>query len=147
MFLDFGRLHVDLELLDIESDLAPLGLDEDIIRFISAKKNEPEWMLDWRLKAYRHWLTMTPPKWAAVQFPAIDFQDIVYYSAPKSKKDGPKSLDEVDPELLAVYEKLGIPLKEQAVLVSGESSPLLWVLLFLSFTRIKTVFLLRMQRC
>ncbi|MBP7599232.1 MAG: Fe-S cluster assembly protein SufB, partial [Pseudoxanthomonas sp.] len=98
----------------LETDTVPKGLSEDVIRLISARKGEPEWLLDWRLQAYRHWLTMTPPKWAAVQFPAIDFQDIVYYSAPKSKKDGPKSLDEVDPELLRTFEKLGVPLHERA---------------------------------
>ncbi len=98
---------------DIEADTAPKGLNEDIIRFISAKKNEPEWLLDWRLKAYRHWLKMPEPEWAMVDFPPIDYQDAYYYSAPKSDTDGPKSLDEVDPELLRTYEKLGIPLQEQ----------------------------------
>ena len=101
---------------DIEADTAPKGLSEDIVRFISAKKEEPEWLLEWRLKAYRHWLTMPEPDWARVGFPPIDYQDAYYYSAPKSKDDMPKSLDEVDPELLATYEKLGIPLKEQEVL-------------------------------
>src|SRR6266404_8068919 len=98
---------------DIEADVAPKGLSEDIVRFISAKKNEPAWLLEWRLKAYRHWLTMPEPTWAKVQFPPIDYQDAYYYSAPK-KKDGPKSLDEVDPKLLETYEKLGIPLHERA---------------------------------
>jgi Fe-S cluster assembly protein SufB len=101
---------------EIEMDMAPKGLSEDIVRFISAKKNEPEWMLEWRLKAYRHWLTMTPPNWAKVGYPEIDYQDIYYYAAPKQAGDGPKSLDEVDPELLKTYEKLGIPLKEQEIL-------------------------------
>ena len=101
---------------EIETDRAPKGLDEDTIRFISAKKNEPAWLLDWRLKAYRHWLTMTEPTWARVGYPPIDYQDIHYYSAPKSGSDGPGSLDEVDPKLLETYEKLGIPLKEQEVL-------------------------------
>ncbi|MBE0643248.1 MAG: Fe-S cluster assembly protein SufB [Bacteroidetes bacterium] len=100
---------------DIESDTVPKGLSEDVIRMISAKKNEPEWMLEWRLKAYRMWLKMEEPHWAHVEYPAIDYQDISYYSAPK-RKDGPKNLDEVDPELLATYEKLGIPLKEQELL-------------------------------
>ena len=100
----------------VEEDTLPKGLSEDIIRRISAKKNEPEFMLEWRLAAYRHWLTMTEPNWATVKHPAIDYQDIVYYSAPKSKKDGPKSLDEVDPELLRTYEKLGVPLKERELL-------------------------------
>jgi Fe-S cluster assembly protein SufB len=100
---------------DIESDTVPKGLSEDVIRMISAKKNEPEWMLEMRLKAYRLWLKMTEPHWANVDYPHIDYQDISYYSAPK-QKDGPKSLDEVDPELLATYAKLGIPLKEQELL-------------------------------
>jgi Fe-S cluster assembly protein SufB len=101
---------------DIEADSLPLGLDEGTVRFISAKKNEPEWLLEWRLKAYRHWLTMEEPRWAHVNYPPIDFQDICYYSAPKRPEDGPQSLDEVDPELLATYEKLGIPLHERAAL-------------------------------
>ena len=112
---------------DIESVKAPKGLNEDTVRFISEKKAEPEWMLDWRLDAYRRWLTMEEPNWARVQYPQIDFQDLYYYSAPKSA-DGPKSLDEVDPELLRTYEKLGIPLKEQEILAGvrkqGESSML-----------------------
>src|SRR6266850_1693415 len=102
---------------DIEADTVPPGLNEEIIRFISAKKNEPEFMLEWRLKAYRHWAKLekseAEPKWAMVHYPPIDYQAIRYYSAPKSKTDGPKSLEEVDPELLEAYEKLGIPLKEQ----------------------------------
>ena len=101
---------------DIEQESAPKGLNEDIIRFISAKKEEPEWLLEWRLKAYRHWLTMPEPEWAKVDFPPIDYQDAYYYSAPKSDADKPKSLDEVDPKLLETYEKLGIPLREQEVL-------------------------------
>ena len=101
---------------DIDSEFAPKGLNEDIVRFISAKKNEPEWLLEWRLTAYRHWLTMTEPEWAFVEYPKIDFQDAYYYAAPKSDDDRPKSLDEVDPKLLETYEKLGIPLAEQAVL-------------------------------
>jgi len=100
---------------EIEADTAPKGLSEDIVRFISAKKNDPEWLLEWRLKAYRRWLDMPEPQWAKVSFPPIDYQDAYYYSAPKST-DGPKSLDEVDPELLRTYEKLGIPLKEQEML-------------------------------
>jgi Fe-S cluster assembly protein SufB len=98
---------------DIESESLPRGLNEDIVRMISAKKNEPEFMLEWRLKAYRHWLTMKEPGWANVKYPAIDYQNIIYYSAPKAKKDGPKSLEEVDPELLEMYKKLGISLQEQ----------------------------------
>ena len=100
----------------IESDTVPPGLDEDVIRFISAKKNEPDWMLERRLKAYRHWLTMQDPEWAHLKHPPIDYQAISYYSAPKQKGDGPKSLDEVDPELLDTYNKLGIPLEEQKAL-------------------------------
>jgi Fe-S cluster assembly protein SufB len=105
----------------IESDKAPKGLSEDIVRFISAKKQEPEWMLEWRLEAYRRWLTMEEPTWARVHYPKIDFNDIYYYSAPKSAS-GPKSLDEVDPELLKTYEKLGIPLKEQEILAGVKPS-------------------------
>lgn len=101
---------------DIEADAIPKGLSEDVIREISQRKNEPEFMLEWRLRAYRHWLTMKEPTWAHVKFPKIDFQEIIYYSAPKSKTDGPKSLDEVDPKLLETYKKLGIPLHEQAYL-------------------------------
>jgi Fe-S cluster assembly protein SufB len=101
---------------DIESDTLPPGLDESVVRFISAKKDEPEWMTEWRLKAYQRWLKMTEPKWAHVDYPEIDFQTISYFSAPKSKADAPKSLDEVDPELLRTYEKLGIPLYEQKML-------------------------------
>ncbi|MBU0723627.1 MAG: Fe-S cluster assembly protein SufB [Alphaproteobacteria bacterium] len=98
---------------DIEMERAPRGLSEDTVRFISAKKGEPEWMLEWRLKAYRHWLTMEEPDWAKLGYPAIDYQDSYYYAAPKSKDDRPLSLDEVDPELIKTYEKLGIPLQEQ----------------------------------
>ena len=97
---------------DIESETAPKGLNEDIIRFISAKKSEPEWLLEWRLKAYAYWLSMPEPTWQKPKFPKLDYQDAYYYSAPKSA-DKPKSLEEIDPELLATYEKLGIPLKEQ----------------------------------
>jgi len=104
---------------DIDSDLAPKGLSEDIVRFISAKKAEPQWLLDWRLDAYRRWLTMQEPEWARIHYPKIDYQDLYYYSAPKSMA-GPKSLDEVDPELLRVYEKLGIPLFEQEILAGVE---------------------------
>jgi Fe-S cluster assembly protein SufB len=101
---------------DIEADAIPRGLSEDVVRLISAKKHEPEWLLEWRLKAYRHWLTMTEPTWANVHYPKIDYQDIIYYAAPKSRKNAPKSLDEVDPELLRTYEKLGIPLQEREIL-------------------------------
>ena len=98
---------------DIEQDKAPPGLNEDIIRLISHKKEEPEFMLEWRLKAYRHWLTMKEPTWQNVHYPPIDYQGIIYYAAPKSMSDGPQSLEEVDPALLETYEKLGIPLEEQ----------------------------------
>jgi len=101
---------------DVAADTVPPGLNEDVIRLISKKKNEPGFMLDWRLKAYRHWLTMRAPDWAKLQIQPIDYQAISYYSAPKSKADGPKSLDEVDPKLLETYEKLGIPLHERAAL-------------------------------
>jgi Fe-S cluster assembly protein SufB len=101
---------------DIEADVIPPGLNEEIIHLISAKKGEPEWMLEWRLRAYRHWLTMEEPKWANVHYDPIDYQAITYYAAPKSKSDRPKSLDDVDPEVLRTYEKLGIPLREQELL-------------------------------
>ncbi|MDI4666692.1 Fe-S cluster assembly protein SufB [Xanthobacter autotrophicus] len=104
---------------DIESEKAPKGLSEDTIRYISAKKNEPEWMLDWRLQAYRRWLTMPEPTWARVSYPKIDFQDYYYYSAPKA---APKSIDEINPEILKTYEKLGIPLRERDALLGIESS-------------------------
>jgi len=104
---------------DIESDRAPKGLSEDIVRFISAKKGEPEWLLTWRLEAYRRWTTMETPRWARVDYPEIDYQDLYYFSAPKSTP-APKSLDEVDPELLKVYAKLGIPLVEQEILAGVE---------------------------
>jgi Fe-S cluster assembly protein SufB len=107
---------------DIESDVAPKGLNEDIVRFISAKKEEPEWLLEWRLRAYRAWLTMEEPRhWPKLSFPPIDYQDAHYYAAPKSLSR-PKSLDEVDPELLATYAKLGIPLREQAILAGVEGT-------------------------
>jgi Fe-S cluster assembly protein SufB len=101
---------------DIQSDTLPRGLSEDVIRLISAKKNEPDFMLEWRLAAYRHWLTMTEPGWSTVRHPPIDYQDIAYYSAPFANKDRPKSLDDVDPELLRTYEKLGVPLQEREIL-------------------------------
>jgi Fe-S cluster assembly protein SufB len=104
---------------DIESEKAPKGLNEDIVRFISAKKGEPEWLTEWRLGAYRRWLTMDEPKWARVEYPPINYQDLYYYSAPK-RAPGPRSLDEVDPELLRTYEKLGIPLREQEILAGVE---------------------------
>ena len=101
---------------DIDADSVPPGLNEDVVRLISAKKEEPQFLLDWRLKSYRQWLKMEEPTWHNVHYSPIDYQAISYYSAPKSKKDGPKSLDEVDPELLATYEKLGIPLSEREAL-------------------------------
>ena len=101
---------------DLEADALPSGLSEDVIRLISAKKNEPAFMLEWRLAAWRHWLTMTEPHWATVRHPPIDYQSIVYYSAPMAQRNRPKSLDEVDPELLRTYEKLGVPLEERELL-------------------------------
>jgi Fe-S cluster assembly protein SufB len=98
---------------DVESETVPAGLNEDVIRFISAKKGEPEWLLEWRLKAFRHWQTLTEPTWQKVQYPPVDYQAISYYSAPKEQPEKKKSLDEVDPEILDTYEKLGIPLTEQ----------------------------------
>jgi len=106
---------------DIDMEFAPKGLNEDIVRFISKKKNEPEWLLEWRLKAFAIWQKMEEPRWAAVKFPPIDYQDAYYFAAPKQKAK-PKSLDEVDPELLRTYEKLGIPLKEQAILAGVEGA-------------------------
>src|SRR5579875_1537141 len=113
--LEGGEKYKHGFVTEIETDFAPKGLSEDTIRFISAKKGEPEWMLAWRLDAYERWLAMDEPDWAMLSFPKIDYQDVYYYAAPKEKA-GPKSLDEVDPELLRTYEKLGIPLKEQEVL-------------------------------
>ncbi|MCX8092362.1 MAG: Fe-S cluster assembly protein SufB, partial [Verrucomicrobiae bacterium] len=98
---------------EVETESAPPGLNEDIIRLISAKKREPSWLTEWRLRAYRHWMTMSVPAWAKVHYPPVDFQAITYYVAPKSHADGPKSLEEVDPKLLETYEKLGIPLRER----------------------------------
>ena len=107
---------------DIESEKAPKGLSEDIIRFISAKKNEPEWMLEWRLDAYQRWLTMDEPDWARVNYPKIDFDEIYFYAAPKGFDEGPNTIDDVDPELLKTYEKLGIPLREQELLAGVKNS-------------------------
>ena len=106
---------------DVESDDAPPGLTEDTVRFISAKKNEPEWLLEWRLKAFRHWLTMTEPTWHNVHYPPIDYQAATYYSAPKKKNAGATTAEEIDPELLRTYEKLGIPLKERELLAGMPS--------------------------
>jgi Fe-S cluster assembly protein SufB len=107
---------------DIEMEYAPKGLNEDIVALISKKKNEPQWLLDWRLKAFRHWQTMPEPRWAKLDIPAIDYQDAYYYAAPKNMKKL-KSLDEVDPRILETYKKLGIPLKEQEVLLGIEGAP------------------------
>ncbi len=101
---------------DIDADSIPPGLDEDVVRLISSKKNEPDFMVEWRLKALRHWMTLSEPRWANVHYPAIDYQDIIYYSAPRSRSGGPQSLEDIDPELLRTYEKLGIPLSEQRLL-------------------------------
>lgn len=116
--LDVDKYKYGFE-TDIESDMAPKGLSEDTVRFISAKKNEPQWMLDWRLDAYRRFLTLTEPTWAKVHYPQIDLQDMYYYAAPKSTP-APKSLDEVDPALIAMYDKLGVPLKEREILAGVE---------------------------
>ncbi|MFL5187162.1 MAG: Fe-S cluster assembly protein SufB, partial [Microvirga sp.] len=104
---------------EVEMEKSPKGLSEDVIRFISAKKGEPEWMLQWRLDAYKRWLTMKEPAWARVSYDKVDYNDIYYYAAPK-KNPSPKSLDEVDPEILRTYEKLGIPLREQEILAGVE---------------------------
>src|SRR6201991_5080857 len=101
---------------DLAADALPSGLSEDVIRLISAKKDEPAFMLEWRLVAYRHWLKMSEPRWATIRHPPIDYQGIVYYSAPTAQRNRPKSLDEVDPELLRTYEKLGVPLEERELL-------------------------------
>ncbi|HEY0034051.1 MAG TPA: Fe-S cluster assembly protein SufB, partial [Devosia sp.] len=116
--LDVDKYKYGFE-TDIESDMAPKGLSEDTVRFISAKKNEPEWMLQWRLDAYSRFLTMTEPTWAKVHYPQIDLQDMYYYAAPKSAP-APKSLDEVDPALIAMYDKLGVPLREREILAGVE---------------------------
>jgi Fe-S cluster assembly protein SufB len=136
--LEISSAHIDQETIDtvkslstyeagfetdIEMEYAPKGINEDIIRLISKKKDEPEWMLEWRLKAYRHWLTMPEPDWAKVEFPEIDYQDAYYYAQPKNMSAAPKSLDEVDPKLLETYAKLGISLKEQEVLAGVEGAP------------------------
>src|SRR5712675_729644 len=118
--IDVDQYKYGFETL-IESDRAPKGLSEDTVRFISAKKNEPAWMLEWRLEAYRRWLTMREPTWARVDYPKIDYQDMYYYSAPKRK--ALQSLDEVAPEILKTYEKLGIPLREQEMLAGVERPP------------------------
>lgn len=108
---------------EIDAETLAPGLDESVVRFISAKKNDPEWLTDWRLKAFAGWQAMTAPAWAHVHFPPIDFEAISYYSAPKSQTDGPTSLEEVDPELLSTYEKLGIPLHEQEILAGVIKNP------------------------
>ena len=116
--IDVDQYKYGFETL-IESEKAPKGLSEDTVRFISAKKDEPKWMLAWRLDAYRRWLTMREPKWAKVEHDPIDYQSIYYYAAPK-KKEGPKSLEDIDPEILRTYEKLGIPLREREALLGIE---------------------------
>ena len=121
---DIGRLasseHEAGFVTDIDTETLPPGLNEDVIRFISNKKEEPDWLLDWRLSAYKHWLGLDEPVWAHVKIPSIDFQSISYFSAPKGDK--PKSLEEVDAELLKTYDKLGIPLHEQAMLAGVEGA-------------------------
>src|SRR5205085_10038020 len=116
--LDVDKYKYGFE-TEIETERAPIGLSEDTIRFISKKKDEPAWMLEWRLEAYRRWLTMDEPKWARVHYPKLDFQDMYFYSAPK-KANAPKSLADVDPALLEMYEKLGVPLKEREILAGVE---------------------------
>src|SRR4051812_40452196 len=116
--LDVDKYKYGFE-TDIESDTAPIGLTEETVRFISAKKNEPQWMLEWRLEAYRRWLTMDEPTWARVHYPKIDLQDMYFYSAPK-KANAPRSLADVDPALLEMYEKLGVPLREREILAGVE---------------------------
>jgi Fe-S cluster assembly protein SufB len=106
---------------DIDTESAPKGLSEDIVRFISAKKNEPEWLLEWRLKAYRYWLDMEAPDWAKLNIPPIDYQDAYYYSAPKSAESRPETIDDVDPALIETYNKLGIPLHEQEMLAGVQT--------------------------
>lgn len=123
----------------IAQEFAPKGLNEDIVRFISAKKQEPDWLLAWRLDAYRRWLELEEPDWARVRYPSIDYQDAYYYAAPKGK-DGPKSLDEVDPEILEVYNKLGIPLKEQEVLAGVQGAPKIAVDAVLDSVSVVTTF-------
>ncbi|MBL4597172.1 MAG: Fe-S cluster assembly protein SufB, partial [Robiginitomaculum sp.] len=108
---------------DIETEYAPKGLNEGIVRFISNKKQEPDWLLEWRLAAFARWQKMEEPSWAMVDYPKIDYQDIIYYAAPKQAGDGPKSLDEIDPQILATYAKLGIPLREQEVLAGVVGAP------------------------
>src|SRR6201997_1603542 len=117
--IDVDQYKYGFETL-IESEKAPKGLSEDTVRFISAKKNEPEWMLAWRLEAFKRWQSMREPKWAKVEYGPIDYQNIYYYAAPK-KKDGPKSLEEIDPEILRTYEKLGIPLREREILLGVQN--------------------------
>ncbi|MCC6007825.1 MAG: Fe-S cluster assembly protein SufB, partial [Rhodobacteraceae bacterium] len=107
---------------DIEMDFAPKGLSEEIVRLISAKNEEPEWMTEWRMTAYRRWVQMREPEWAMVDYPPIDYQDLYYYAKPKSMAEKPKSLDDVDPKLLETYQKLGIPLKEQMLLAGVEGA-------------------------
>ena len=135
--LDVDKYKYGFE-TDIESDLAPKGLNEDIIRLISAKKGEPAWMLEWRLDAYRRWTKMTEPSWAKVSYPEIDFQDLHYYAAPKTAP-GPKSLDEVDPALLEMYEKLGVPLKQRELL-AGVEQPTLAVDAVIDSVSVETTF-------
>ncbi|MBC7143187.1 MAG: Fe-S cluster assembly protein SufB, partial [Rhodobacteraceae bacterium] len=107
---------------EIEMEYAPLGVNEDIVRLISAKNQEPDWMTEWRLQAFRRWQEMEEPRWAMLRYPEIDYQSQYYYARPKSMDEKPKSLDEVDPKLLATYEKLGIPLKEQMILAGVEGA-------------------------
>ena len=104
---------------DVDTEVIPVGLSEEVVRLISAKKGEPEWLLDFRLKAYRYWLTLDMPQWAHLRIPEIDYQAISYYADPTKKKEGPKSLDEIDPEVMKTFDKLGIPLEERLALSGG----------------------------
>ncbi len=130
---------------DIESEFAPKGLSEDVVRFISAKKNDPDWLLEWRLKAFRGWQEMVDPTWARIRYPEIDFDDAYYYAAPK-KMNGPMSLDEVDPEILRTYEKLGIPIREQEVLAGVEGAPKVAVDAVFDSVSVATTFKEELQR-
>jgi Fe-S cluster assembly protein SufB len=121
--VEAGREYSAGFVTDVEADTLPPGLSEDVIRFISTRKDEPEWLTEWRLQAYQQWQEMKEPNWPHLHYPPVDFQSISYYSAPKSQTDGPRSLDEVDPELLRTYEKLGIPLHEQAALAGVVPDP------------------------
>ncbi len=132
---------------DIDMELAPRGLSEDIVRLISAKKEEPQWMLEWRLKAYRYWQTMAEPDWPKLSYPTIDYQDLYYYAAPKKSGNGPQSLDDVDPKLLETYQKLGIPLAEQAILAGVEGAKKVAVDAVFDSVSVATTFKEELRQC